>query len=385
MMREPDFTLSAGPTMCSPRTLAALGAPIIYHYDPTFIEGFKRLEAKLAVLFRTKAEIIIMQGEAVLGLEAAGKAVVRPGMACLNLSSGVFGHGYGEWLRAWGATVYEIEVPYDAAIDPVDVEKELKAHPEIEVVAVVHSETPSGTLNPVAEIGPLAKAHGAITIVDCVSSIGGMPFPTDKWQLDICIAGAQKCLSGPPGITMMSVSQDAWDLIAKNADAPRYSFLSLLDWKDQWHGSGKFPFTPSVADVHGLEACVDEVLEEGLENSFARHTRAAQACREGVKALGLTLWPRSEEIMSTCTTAITVPDGLTDTQVRAHVRERYGVMISSGQGAGNLVRIGHMGVTANTMYPVVGIASLGRSMIDLGVDVDIGAGVEAALAVMAEI
>jgi pyridoxamine--pyruvate transaminase len=139
-----------------------------------------------------------------------------------------------------------------------------------------------------------------------------------------------------------------------------------------------------VADVHGLEACCTEVLEEGLENSFARHARAARACREGVKAMGLSLWPRSEDIMSTCTTAVALPEGLTDLQVRAHVRERYGVMISGGQGAGNLVRIGHMGVTANTMYPVVGVAALGRALADLGVAVAIGDGVEAALAVLSE-
>jgi len=383
-LKPADFTLSAGPTTCSSKTLAALGAPIIYHYDPTFIEQYKNTEAKVREVFRSTSDLLLMQGEAVLGLEGAGRSVVRPGMACLNLSSGVFGKGFGDWLRMWGATVYEVEVPYDEAIDPADVEKALKEHPEIEVVSVVHSETPSGTLNPVAEIGPIAKAHGAITIVDCVSSLGGMPFEPDSWKLDICVAGAQKCLAGPPGITMMTISQDAWDLIAKNPDAPRYSFLSLLDWKIQWLEEGRFPFTPSVADVHGLESCCEEVLAEGLENSFARHSRAARACREGVKALGLELWPRSEDIMSTCTTAVKVPDGLNDIQVRSHLRERYGVMISSGQGAGNLVRIGHMGVTANGMYPVVGVAALGRSMQDLGVAVSVGAGVEAAMSVLAE-
>ncbi len=383
-MKPADFTLSAGPTMCSSKTLAALGSPIVYHYDPAFIEAYRRTEQKVREVFRTKGDIVLMQGEAVLGLEAAGRAVVRPGMACLNLSSGVFGKGYGDWLRAWGATVHEIEVPFNEAVDPAQVERVLDEHPEIEVLAVVHSETPSGTLNPVAEIGPIAKRHGVVTIVDCVSSLGGMPFEPDTWQLDICVAGAQKCLAGPPGITMMSVSQDAWDLIAKNPAAPRYSFLSLLDWKIQWLDGGKFPFTPSVADVHGLEACCTEVLEEGLENSFARHARAARACREGVKAMGLSLWPRSEDIMSTCTTAVALPEGLTDLQVRAHVRERYGVMISGGQGAGNLVRIGHMGVTANTMYPVVGVAALGRALADLGVAVAIGDGVEAALAVLSE-
>jgi len=136
--------------------------------------------------------------------------------------------------------------------------------------------------------------------------------------------------------------------------------------------------------VKALEACCDELLEEGLESSIARHDLAARACRAGVRAMGLELWPRSEQITAACVTAITVPEGLADAQVRDHCRERYGVMISAGQGAGNLVRIGHMGPTARSLYPVVGLAALGRSLADLGVPVKVGDGIEAALATLSE-
>jgi pyridoxamine---pyruvate transaminase len=278
-MQEPDFNLSAGPTQASARTLAALGSPITYHYDPAFIERFRATERKVASLFGTHADVILMQGEAVLGLEATARAVVRPGMACLNLVSGVFGKGMGYWLKDFGAELHEVEVPYNDAVDPADVEAALREHPEIELVTVVHSETPSGTLNPVAEIGPLVKEHGSLTLVDCVSSVGGMPFDPDEWRLDICVAGPQKCLAGPPGMSLISISSDAWALIERNPAAPRASFLSLLDWKEQWLEGGTFPYTPSVSDVHGVEAACDELLEEGLEESFARHELAAQACR----------------------------------------------------------------------------------------------------------
>ncbi len=181
----------------------------------------------------------------------------------------------------------------------------------------------------------------------------------------------------------MSVSEGAWARIGANPAAPRASFLSLLDWKEQWLEGGKFPFTPSVSDVHGVEAACDQLLEEGLESSIERHELSARACRAGIRAMGLELWPRTEEITAACVTAVTVPDGLTDVQVRSHVRERYGVMISGGQGAGNLVRIGHMGPTARGLHPVVGVAALGRALTDLGVQTEIGAGVEAALKVLA--
>lgn len=382
-MRDPEFTLSAGPTAASPRVLAALGSPITYHYDPAFIECFRRTERKVAQILQTANDVVLMQGEAVLGLEAAARGLVRPGAQVLNLVSGIFGKGMGYWLRDFGADVHEIEVAYNDAVDPAEVESFLADHPEIEVVAVVHSETPSGTYNPVDAIGKIAHAHGALTLVDCVSSVGGMPFKADEWELDICVLGPQKCLGGPPGMSLISVSEDAWKRIGENPAAPRSSFLSLLDWKEQWLEGGKFPFTPSVSDVHGVEAACDELLEEGIEASIRRHELAARATRAGIRAMGIDLWPRSEEISAACVTAVAVPDGLTDLQVRAHVRERYGVMISGGQGAGNLVRIGHMGLTASGMYAVVGLAALGRSLSDLGTQLDIGAGLEAALELLA--
>src|SRR5438045_1350698 len=158
-MNDPAFTLSAGPTMAPPEVLAAQSAPITYHYDPTFLEAFRRTEQKVAELFRTKQDVLLMQGEAVLGLEAAARSLVRPGMPVLNLVSGVFGKGMGYWLAGFGAQLHELEVGYDEAVGPEDVERFLAAHPEIELVTVVHCETPSGTLNPVAEIGPIAKRH----------------------------------------------------------------------------------------------------------------------------------------------------------------------------------------------------------------------------------
>jgi pyridoxamine---pyruvate transaminase len=382
-MREPDFTLSAGPTTASARTLAALGSPIVYHYDPVFLERFRALERKVAQIFETQNDIVLMQGEAVLGLEAAARSVVRPGMKCLNLVSGVYGKWFGFWLKDYGANLVEIEVPYNDAVDPADVERAFRQHPEIELVSVVHSETPSGTANPVAEIGPIAKAHGAIVIADVVSSLACTPLRPDTWGLDICVAGPQKCLAGPPGMSLITVSGDAWSVIGKNPNAPRSSFLSLLDWKERWIDGGRehFPYTASVSDVHGVAAACDQVLEEGLDATIALHERAARACRAGVLAMGLELWPRSEEICTPCVTAISAPEGVDCGKLLRHIREHYGVMLSGGYGdlVGKLVRIGHMGVTARSLHPVVGLSALGRGLADLGVPLRVGEGVEAAL------
>lgn len=384
-MDRADLTLSAGPTEVSAEVMAALGSPILYHYDPVFLERFRAAEDRVGQIFRTTShEIILMQGEAVLGLEAAARAVVSPGMACLNLVSGVFGKGFGYWLTAIGAELHEIEVAYDDAIDPAAVSSYLDAHPEIRMVSVVHSETPSGTLNPVRELGPIARAHDAVTIVDVVSSFGGIELEAEAWQLDLLVAGPQKCLGGPPGMSLMAVSKEAWAAIDRNPAAPRDSFLSILDWRDQWHGNGRFPYTPSVSDLHGVLAAADSLLAEGLDAVQDRHAWIAAAAWAGVEAMGLRPWPVSREIAAACVTAIAMPDGLTDIVVRDHARARYGVQLSAGQGAGNLLRLGHMGATARPMLMVAGLAAVGRSLADLGAGVDIGAGLEAALAALSD-
>ncbi len=383
-MRDPDFTLAGGPTTVYPAVLAALSKPVTHHYDPTFLETFRRTETKVGQVFGTSQEIILLQGEAMLGLEAAARSLVRPGMPVLNLSSGVYGHGMGLWLESFGAQVHQLEVPYHEVVDPDAVAAFLDAHPEIELLCVVHSETPSATLNDCSRIGPIARAHGVLTLVDCVSSFGGMPVDPDAWQLDVSVAAAQKCLGAQPGMSLIAVSPQAWAAIERNPVAPRDSFLSLLDWRDRWHGKGQFPYTPSVSDVYGVEAGCDRWLAEGREAAFARHETAARMCRAGAEAMGLRLWPAREAIMSTCVTAIALPADLDQEAVCNHVRARYDVMISDSEGAGNLVRIGHMGPTASALHPIVGLAALGRSLADLGAPVRIGDGLEAALAVLAE-
>lgn len=384
-MEEPAFMLNPGPASASPRTLRALATPITYHYDPSFLERFRRAEGRVAEILDTRQDVVLMQGECMLGLEAATRSLVSPGMTCLNLVSGIYGKGMGSWLRSFGAQVIEIEVPFNDAIDPADVKRALDDNTEIGLVTVVHSETPCGTLNPVQEIGPIAKAHGALTIVDAASTLGGLPLHPDEWQLDICVGASQKCLGAPAGISIMTVSSEAWDAMGRNRQAPRASILSLLDWKEQWIEQGRFPLTPSISDIYGVDAACGEVLEIGVAEYFARHSRAAQACRSGVEAMGLELFPRNHAVASPCVTAVALPDDVSDVQLCDHVRARYGVVLGDSEGAGNIVRIGHMGVSARSFYPIVGLSALARGLLDLGVAVGVGDGLEAATTAIGEL
>ncbi|MBX3030459.1 MAG: alanine--glyoxylate aminotransferase family protein [Chloroflexi bacterium] len=383
-MDPADLTLSAGPNDVFPEVRAAMGGPVLYHYDPVFKERFRATEAAVGRIFGSdRHEIILMQGEAILGLEAAARSLATRGTPCLNLVSGVFGKGFGMWLSAIGAELHEIEVPYDDVIDPDAVAAYLDAHPAIKVVSVVHSETPSGTVNPVDRIGPICRSRGVVTVVDAVSSYGGIELRPDEWQLDLIVAGPQKCLGGPPGMSLMAISPEAWAAIEANPDAPRGSFLSILDYRDLWHGEGRFPFTPSVPEVMGVLAAAELLLATGVDAVLARHERVARACRAGVAAMGLRLWAASETTAAASVTSIRVPDGITDIQVRDHARATYGVQLSAGQGAGNIIRIGHMGATARPAYAIAGLAAVGQTMRDLGATADVGAGVAAAMASLA--
>jgi len=380
------FTMGSGPVGIHERVSLALARAPLYHQDPDFQDLFRDTTEKLRRVFHTQHDAFIMQGEAVLGLEAAAANLVEPGDKCLNLVSGVYGAGYRRYFERYGGRVVEVSVPYDEALDPAAVEQVLKREGDVNLIALVHSETPSGTVNPVREIAALAQQYEALTIVDVVSSLGGQPVEMDEWGLDVAVAGPHKCLGGVPGSALVAVSDHAWAKMLKKPNPLRRGYLSLLDWKEGWLGEGRFPFTAFVTNIIGLHEALTMRLEEGLENSFARHDLAARMARAGARALGLELWPARDEIMANCVTAIKVPAGLNEDEIKLLMNKRYGVVISGGlkELHGKLLRLGHMGHMAQPMYVVVALGALERTLHDLGYPVKFGVGVGAALAALSE-
>jgi len=381
---EPVFTLTAGPTGATPDTLAALGRPVLYHYDPVFLELYADTVELLRRAFGTRQAPVILHGEAVLGLEAAAASLIRRDDVVLNLVSGVFGKGFGWWARRYAKEVIEVEVPYDSAVPAGRVRAALEERPDVGVVSAVHCETPSGTMNDLDAIGPVVADHGALLIVDAVSSFGGAACDFAAWDADLVVVGPQKCLGGPPGLSMLHVSDAAWEHMEANPDAPRASMLSILDWKDVHLVDRPFPFTPSVSDVYALRACLEQYLAEGPAAVLLRHQSAARSVRAGAEALGLELWAADRSICSDTVTALKVPASLDEGEVRARVRAESGVMLSGGQGdlAGQVLRIGHMGPTAYPLSPVIALTALGRALRGFGVKADVGGAVEAALAAL---
>ncbi|MFO1067794.1 MAG: alanine--glyoxylate aminotransferase family protein [Geminicoccaceae bacterium] len=379
---EPVITLTSGPVDAYPAVLRALSRTVWYDYDPAFQQFYEQVALKAQKALRSPGVPVILHGEPVLGLEAAAASLIRADDVVLILASGVYGKGFGYWARRYCREIVELEVPFNEVIDPAQVEAVLKARPEIAVVAACHHDTPSGTVNPIEAIGAVVAAHGAQLIVDTVSSWGGMDVDPVASHADIFVTGPNKCLGCPPGLSLLAVSDRAWARMKANPAAPRDSMLSIVDWEEAWRHDRPFPFTPSVAEVNGLDAALDLYLEEGPEAVWARHAATARACRAGIRAMGLALWPAREAIAAPTTTAVRVPDGVDDAALRAAVREHYGVAFSSGRGEtlGKLVRIGHMGPTARPIYAAVAVAALGGALNRLGHKTDVGAGVAAVMA-----
>jgi pyridoxamine--pyruvate transaminase len=382
--QDPLFTLTTGPVDAYPEVLRALSRPVLYDYDPAFLGFYEKVVEKVRSAFRTPHMPVILQGEPVLGLEAGAASLIARDDVVLNLASGVYGAGFAYWAKRYCAEVLEIRVPFDQVIDPAQVAAMFKSRPDIRVVAVCHHDTPSGTINPVAEIGRIVAAHGAYLLVDAVSSFAGMDVGPDSCQADLFVTGPNKCMGCPPGLSLVGVTPRAWEKMKSNPNAPRDSMLSILDWEHASRRDRPFPFTPSVSEINGLDAALDLYLTEGPERVWARHAVTAEACRAGVLAMGLRLWPADVRTASPTATAVRIPAGIEDAALRAAARARYGVVFSSGRGEtlGKLVRIGHMGPTARPLYAVVALTALGGALTALGHPVDAAAGVAAALAVI---
>ncbi|MGI8962872.1 MAG: pyridoxal-phosphate-dependent aminotransferase family protein [Thermomicrobiales bacterium] len=385
MTTWPRFNMASGPVDVTAETLRSMQRPVVYHYDPAFIETFAHTTDLLRQVFNTRYDVVIVQAEAILGLESAVASLVATGDKVLNLVSGVFGKWMENFIVRYGGDPVELAVPYNAAIDPDDVRRVLQAIPGIKYLTVVHSETPSGTVNPVREICRIAREFGVISIVDTVSGLGSELLSPEDWAMDVAVAGPQKCLGGTPGLSLISVSPQAWSAMEGRAEPLRGSFLSLLDWKTTWIEQQRFPHTPSVTEIYALESVLEQTLREGLESLVGRHRSSARAARAAVKALGLELWPESEEIATACCTAVKVPDGMTDRDVIETLRSRYGIMIAGGYGelAGKLIRLGHMGQAAHPALVVAQVGMLERTLLDLGLDIEPGSAVGAAITAFA--
>jgi pyridoxamine--pyruvate transaminase len=351
---EIKLLMTAGPVEVSPRVLSAIGQPAIYHYYKGFVDFFEETTKKLAQVFQAnELDTLILQGEGVLGLEAAVVCTVNPGEKVLVFENGPFGKWFGDFVKNIGAKPVYFNEENNRCFDTSSTLEFLEQNRDASAMTLVHCETPAGLLNPPQEICRKAKELGILTIVDCVASLGGAEFAPDEWGIDIAVSATQKCLSSTSGLAPMTVSKFAWEKMEKKKKNPiRVSYLSLLDWKDTWLQSKRFPFTPSTNEVYALSAALDEILEEGLQNVLARHQEVAKFVRKRTLEMGLKLWPAEEKFCSPTITAISLPEHMDDAKIIQDIVKRYGILIGGGyrELKGKVLRIGHMGYQAHLPF-----------------------------------
>ncbi|PHQ50647.1 aspartate aminotransferase [Streptomyces cinnamoneus] len=355
--------------------MTANTAPDLLDLPPLGAGHFARIEDKVAALMRTRETVVTMQGEALLPLEACIRSAVRPGSTALNVITGPYGETFGGWLRSCGAEVITVTAPFSGAVTPEQVAEALRAHPAIDFVSLVHAEAATGNTNPVAGIAEVVREHGALLMLDAVASVGAEPLLTDEWGVDLCVIGGQKAMAGPAGVSVVSVSARAWERIAANEQAPRRSYLSLLDWKERWIDGGRaaLPHAPAQLEMLALEQAADRVERAGLDAVIARHRAAAAATRAGVRVLGgVTPYVVRDEDAAPVATTLRAPEG-TDARdiVAAALAADACVPVQAAGGAlaKEMVRVNHYGLEADREVVLATVSALAEGLRALGVPV----------------
>ncbi|RVU22036.1 alanine--glyoxylate aminotransferase family protein [Streptomyces antnestii] len=339
---------------------------------PLSADHFASVERRVAGLMDTSQDVVIMQGEALLPLEGAIRGTARPGTVALNIVTGPYGQTFGDWLRDCGATVHDLAVPFHTAVPAAQVREAFAEHPDIDFVSLVHAEAATGNTNPVAEIGEVVREHGALFYLDAVASIAAEPVLPDAWGVDLCVIGAQKAMGGPAGVSAVSVSARAWERMEANPQAPRHSYLSLLDWKHRWIDGGRKALlhAPAQLEMLALEACVERIETEGLAALTARHAHAAAATRAGALALGGGIEPYVYEARDAAPVATTLraPAGVDASELVARalaVDPALPLVAGGGALAKEMIRVNHYGPQATRGVVQSSLAALGGALAEL--------------------
>jgi serine---pyruvate transaminase len=332
--------MAPGPTPVPPEALAAGAEPIIHHRGPDFRELMLRTLRRLQEVCRTEDDILLFTASGSGAFESALVNVLSPSERVLVVTAGAFGDRWCAMATAFGADVHELRYAWGETPQPDDLRSRL-AETGAEVVVIVHSETSTGVVADVQVLARVAQDAGALVLVDAVSSLGAVSLETDAWGLDVVVAGSQKALMTPPGLSLTTVSEAAWER-SRRSTMPRYYF----DWERMRKAleGGSTPFTPAVTLVASLDVALGLLLEEGLDTAFARHAALGRACREGAKAMGLELFSPDEE-RSAVVTAILTPDGVDAKELILELRERFGITVAGAHGelGSRMFRIGHIG------------------------------------------
>ncbi len=349
MPHEPRVLLGPGPSNIHPRIFQAMISPILGYLDPDFLAAMDDTMVRLRYLFQTENEFAItLPGTGMAAMEAAVSNVVEPGDEIIVGIHGFFGQRMAEIVERHGGKAIRVEVPFGQVVEPDQIRAALDAHPQAKMVGVVHGETSSGIGQPLAEIGKLVRERDKLFLVDTVCSLGGADIPVDRFLIDMCYSGGQKCIGGPAGISVITVNDRAWKVISSRQRPPDTWYLDLSLIRKYWFADRVYHHTAPGPLLFALQEALVMIQEETLAKRVARHQKVGDLLKAGLTGLGLELFgdPAHRLSMLTC---VMIPEGVDDAPVRVRLLREYGIEIVGGFGPlkGKAWRVGLMGYSSS--------------------------------------
>ena len=364
-----------GPTPYLPEAMVQALVTPMHHRKEDFKELFRQVQAGLQQVFKTSNEVLILACSGSGGMEAAMVNTMAPGEKALLAVAGKFGERWIELADTYGIDKVVIQVPYGDSVEPVQIAAALDAHPDISAIFLQATETSTGAMMDLEGIAAQVRRRGdPVLVTDAITGLGTTPINTDEWGIDIVIGGSQKAFMLPPGVAMLSISERAWRRIEK-CGRPRYYLDLRRERKAQ--AQGQSAYTPAVSIIQGLKSALDLILKMGVDGLVANAGLQAGATRAAILRWGMQIFPR---VSGNAVTAFVPPAGVDPSKVMKMMRDRFGVLISGGQGSmkGKILRIGHLGYF-DFLETLGMIGCLEIALTEAGASLETGSGCRAAL------
>src|SRR5271157_1546895 len=375
--------MGPGPSNVHPRVQQAMAAPMVGHLDPYFVKIMDDTVELLRYLFRTQNRLTFpISGTGSAGMEASFCNFLEPGDTVIIGVNGVFGERMVDNAARLGAEVVPVTAKWGNIIEAEAIESALKSRKKVKMLALVHAETSTGVMQPLAEASKLAKQYGALFMVDTVTSLAGQEVAVDDWGIDICYSGTQKCISCPPGLAPFTVNQKALDVMqARKAKGPSW-YLDLGLLSAYWGTGRTYHHTAPVSMIYALHEALALIYEEGLESRLKRHQKNAAALTAGLEAMGMVMHAQAGYRLNSLN-SVRIPAGVDDVLVRQKLLNEYNVEIGGGLGPlkGKIWRIGLMGESSSEANVLFLLYALEKILVAERCDLELGAGINAAISV----
>lgn len=384
-MHSERVLLGPGPSGVDPRVLRVMATPLLGHLDPEFLRLMDETGELLRYVFQTENDLTLpMSGTGSAGMDTVLSNLLEPGDRAILGVCGYFGQRMVDIAHRCGAEVKVIEGEWGHVIEPEQVEDAFADMPDAKLLGLVHAETSTGILQPLQEIAVIAHRQGALLVADCVTSLGGVPLKMDEWGVDAAYSGTQKCLSCPPGLSPISFSEKAREVLnSRKMEVPSW-YLDLTMIERYWGKERFYHHTAPISMVYALREALRIVAEEGLEARWKRHDLNARAFCAGIRGLGLKTFAQQEYLLPSLIT-VEIPAGIEDGEVRRFLLDKYDIEIGGGLGPvkGQIWRVGLMGTNSNRKNVTLVLAALASALREQGFGATVEEGLAAADAVYA--